>query len=369
MMCPNVETLQERPVPGAADKPEEKGTPEVFDLVRRAGPALGLEAGKIRVEPLAGDGSDRKFYRVRQGSLRFVALVSPRKASCGLDENDSYHRIGRHLRERGVPVPAMPWADPLRGEFLLEDLGDCHLQRMALRRPAGIETLYREALRLLLNVHENGSRGFDPGYCFDTPVYEPRFVYERELEYFRKAFLVGCLGLDADAEDLRHDFEALAERAGVCESAWVIHRDFQSRNIMVCGGRLRLVDFQGMRLGPPAYDLASLLADPYVALPRRLQERLEELYRRAAERALGISPRAFSESYVSVRLCRNLQMLGAFGFLGVKRGKRQFLAYIPRALRQLGEWLDGRCCGRYPELEKWVGAALRRASVTPWSLP
>ena len=333
--------------------------PEVFDLVRRAGPAIGLRDEKIQVAALAGDGSDRKFYRVRQGARHFVALLSPRKGSSGLDENDSYHRIGRHLRTRGVPVPAMPWADPARGEFLLEDLGDCHFQRLAIRRPAAIETLYRHALLLLLEVHENGSRGFDPGFCFDTPLYEPEFVYRRELDYFRKAFLVGCLGLDVDEEDLRADFEVLAGIAGVHRSEHVIHRDFQSRNIMVCGGRLRLVDFQGMRFGPPAYDLASLLADPYVPLPRSAQVRLEGLYLRAAERRLGFSRRAFTESYNSARLCRNLQMLGAFGFLGVVRGKTKFLDYIPRAVQQLCEWLSGRCAGRYPKIEKWARIARR----------
>jgi aminoglycoside/choline kinase family phosphotransferase len=129
---------------------------------------------------------------------------------------------------------------------------------------------------------------------------------------------------------------------------------------MVSGGRLRLVDFQGMRSGPPAYDLASLLADPYVTLERNLQDQLEGLYRRAAERTLGIPGRAFTESYISVRLCRNLQMLGAFGFLGVARGKKQFLTYIPRALRQLQEWLAGRCRRQYPAIVKWAGIARRK---------
>ena len=113
----------------------------------------------------------------------------------------------------------------------------------------------------------------------------------------------GAGGGEVDAETLAEECRLLATEAAQAPAHFFLHRDFQSRNIMVSGGRLRLVDFQGMRPGPPAYDLASLLADPYVALPRRLQERLEELYRRAAERTLGISPRAFSESYVSVRLC------------------------------------------------------------------
>ena len=78
---------------------------------------------------------------------------------------------------------------------------------------------------------------------------------------------MALLGLEIDPDELRPDFEALAEAAGVVKSSLVFHRDFQSRNIMVCRAGLWLLDFQGMRFGPPAYDLASLLIDPYVSIP------------------------------------------------------------------------------------------------------
>ena len=323
---------------------------ELDNLIGRAFAALGLGAGPSRITSLFGDGSDRSFFRVRSSAGSFVVLVSPRVKPDGTDENDSYLRIGRHLFAKEVPVPQILWADPANGQFLLEDVGDLHLQRFAATSPNGLEATYRQVLRLLAHMHRSAVDGFDPSFCFDTPLYDPSFVYARELEYFRKAFVNGYLGLDAGPEEFLPDFEDLAALAGETSRRFVFHRDFQSRNLMVHSQRLRLLDFQGMRFGPPAYDLASLLLDPYVALPIPLQERLFSFFRPAAQKTLGCGCAEFRRKYEVVRLCRNMQILGAFGYLGGVKGKTQFFGCIPWAWKELLRWMEGPCGGRFPKL-------------------
>lgn len=305
------------------------------------------------VQPLCGDGSERRFFRISLGRSSFIGLLSPR-ARDAVDENDSYLSIGRHLHARGIPVPGIFYADPQRGYFLIEDAGDLHFQRFALRRKSDLENRYRHVLRMLVSLHGRAVEGFVPEFCFDGAVYDPDFVYQRELEYFRKSFLIGFLGMETGPDDLRSDFEALASGAGTRSLRHVFHRDFQSRNIMVCQNRLWLIDFQGMRFGPPAYDLASLLVDPYVMISSRLQEKLVRIYWAAARAFLDCSYGQFLKSYHAVRLCRNLQILGAFGFLGLVKKKPHFLNYIPPAWEHLRQWLQGPCKGRYPKLEKLV---------------
>jgi hypothetical protein len=185
-------------------------------------------------------------------------------------------------------------------------------------------------------------------------LYDPAFVYERELEYFRKSFVNDCMGFEVYAEELRPDFEAIAEDAGVSRSSLVFHRDFQSRNIMVHRAGLRLIDFQGMRFGPPAYDLASLLIDPYVKLPDRMQDRLLWAYWSSTGSFLGVSRGDFMKKYNAVRLARNLQILGAYGFLGVRKKKKHFLQYVPFAFDQLARHLRRIGRGRFPRLSKLV---------------
>lgn len=312
----------------------------------------------VSIHPLPGDGSERKFFRLRQKKCHCIGLLSPRQChERAVDENDSYLLIGRHLEARGVPVPRILWADVHQGRFLLEDVGNCHLQRRALRAGDGLLGLYQGVIQILVHLHRTATDGFQAEYCFDSRFYDARFVYERELEYFRKAFLIGYMGAEVSEEDLKPDFERLAEAAGTRDNRFVFHRDFQSRNIMIWRGDLRLLDFQGLRFGPPAYDLASLLLDPYVMLPLQIQESLVQHYWSSAQKFLDCSGEAFRESYRSTRLCRNLQALAAFGFLGTVKGKTQFLQYIPGALKQLQEWLEGPCRNIYPRIRKWADHA------------
>lgn len=347
---------------------------EIAQMLRHAQQEIEIacsDPSALKVEPLCGDGSDRRFYRVRDSQCSRIVLVSPRKTMGGTDENDSYQLIGEHLWKRGIPVPRIHVANPVRGVFVLEDLGDSHLQGQAYRGVIDLRKLYGQVVRLLLELHKRAPEGFAAEYCFDAPVYNAEFIYGRELEYFRKAFLVGFLGLEVAMEDLRPEFEELAEAAGVSHASHVMHRDFQSRNLMVTRGKLRIIDFQGMRFGPPAYDLASILVDPYVSLPVSLQEELTRWYWVEARRFLGCSPSQFWESYVSTRLCRNLQALGAYGFLGCVKGKVQFFEYIPKALKELANWLHGPCRDRFPGLRRIVsricgeGPMLRNNAVGP----
>jgi N-acetylmuramate 1-kinase len=333
-------------------------SPGLGDLVKKARAILGA-VEKPRVVPLFGDGSDRKFFRIFCGSFSLVGLISPRVKKDSTDENDSYLLIGNHLHSKGLPVPRILYADVGEGRFLLEDAGDLHLQNFAHFRRTDLKSIYSHVITMLGALHRKAPKGFDPGFCFDKALYDPSFVYERELEYFRESFVNGCLGFEIDADELRPDFEALAEAAGVHRSSLVFHRDFQSRNIMICRARLWLIDFQGMRFGPPAYDLASLLIDPYVRVPEGLQAGLVSMYWSSAGKYLGVSKGDFIRKFEAVRLARNLQMLGAFGFLGVTRNKRQFLCYIPFAFEQLARHLRKFARRQFPRLDKLVSAIRR----------
>jgi aminoglycoside/choline kinase family phosphotransferase len=113
------------------------------------------------------------------------------------------------------------------------------------------------------------------------------------------------------------------------------HRDYHSRNLMLKGGHLHVIDFQDARLGPDTYDLASLLRDSYVDLPDSTFQALLDHYLALTYRSGEAGP--FRQQFDLMCLQRNLKALGTFGYQTTARGNPVYVQYIPRTLRYVRE--------------------------------
>jgi aminoglycoside/choline kinase family phosphotransferase len=123
---------------------------------------------------------------------------------------------------------------------------------------------------------------------------------------------------------------------------------------MVRDGGLGLIDFQGGRLGPLQYDLASLLLDPYVELDQATQAKLFSYYVGRVQGRVTLDPAGFREQYAFIALHRAMQILGAFAFLTKQRGLAFFQAYIPPAVRGLRTLLSDARFASYKKLKRVV---------------
>jgi aminoglycoside/choline kinase family phosphotransferase len=266
-------------------------------------------------------------------------------------EADSYAKIGQHLHNRGIPVPRIFFYHRPAGLVALEDLGDHNLQRLvqATADPEAVLHHYENIIDLLIFLSLEGAKGFQPEFAYQTPVYDRELILERESRYFVEAFLNDYGGLAVDFKALESEFEILAKEGLEHPYMGLLHRDFQSRNILVKDGNYYFIDFQGARLGPLPYDLASLLIDPYVELSQTLQERLlEYTVARLADR-MHVNDDEFINAYNYCAINRNLQILGAFAFLSNVKGKKDFEAYIHPAVASLKQNLlkvEGEPCLR-----------------------
>ena len=160
-------------------------------------------------------------------------------------------------------------------------------------------------------------------------------LYRWEQDYFLDNFVKGyCdLSLDPGFEiKLRAGFADLSERLCSIPRS-LVHRDFQSRNIMVRDGEPYFIDFQGMRFGNPFYDLASLLIDPYVSIPDEGREELLSFYYVLSSQELDWD--AYQASFWDAGVERLMQALGAYGFLGKVKGLEDFLQFIPAGLNNI----------------------------------
>jgi len=184
-----------------------------------------------------------------------------------------------------------------------------------------------------------GGRDFLSEWCWDTPCYDRRLMLERESGYFLRALGRDFLGLSFAVEPLEEEFALLAGRASAAPVDFFLHRDFQSRNIMIKSGRVRFIDFQGGRFGPLAYDLASLLLDPYMGLSEEMREELKNFYLVTLQETIDYDATCFEREYFVLALQRNLQILGAFAFLSQKKKKRFFARFLRPALASLNSLL------------------------------
>jgi len=301
----------------------------------------GYTPEDFEVTAVEKGGSDRRFYRIR-ASDRSMILV---KYSDHKEENRHYVDIAKFLAASGVQVPHIYLHDSPEGLIWMQDLGEQDLwafrdQPWAVRRP-----LYESALIEVFKMHSAATRSMGRAeLTLEREFNEPLYLWEQGY------FFEHCLGnhFRLPAAEVRRLAELPALHAAASRLASLprilVHRDFQSQNILIHDGTAWLIDFQGMRPGLAQYDLASLLFDPYVSLHASEREELLGYYERLARRACANVPDDFRGIFDWCAIQRLMQALGAYGFLGLQKGRADFLAHIPaarRSLREVASRLDG----------------------------
>lgn len=190
-----------------------------------------------------------------------------------------------------------------------------------------IERYYAEAVGLIALLQGPGTRDLPPGHpCALSALDRERFLFE--LEFFREHYVERLCELrlgPGERAGLGEFFEALATDAAAPPRV-LCHRDYHSRNLMIWHGRLHVVDFQDARLGPVAYDLASLLRDSYTLLPAGLRIRMIELF--LEKTGSGPTRSSFLERFDIVALQRNLKAIGTFAYQATVLGRDRYLGSI-----------------------------------------
>ncbi|MEA3365638.1 MAG: phosphotransferase [Candidatus Hydrogenedentes bacterium] len=294
---------------------------------------LGLPVTEYGVQIGVG-GSGRRYFRAWNNGETVVRMV------CLPDEPDYERHIAysRFFARQGVPVPKLLHVDAATKQATFEDLGDLSLYNYLRfpRRAPDIENIYRRVLTSLISLHVDASLHVNECELLANRLFDYDY-FRWETTYFLERFVEGLCGQHSDSrDDLEREFDRLARQADALPKA-IIHRDFQSQNIMITDGAPRFIDYQGARMAPPAYDVAAVLWDPYFRLDDAMRQRLVAYYIDLRKQRAGhaFSEHAFLESLVICRLQRHMQALGTYGFLAIEKGKDYFRKYIPEGLRLL----------------------------------
>ncbi len=293
----------------------------------------GINAPSISFqwELIQQGGSDREFYRVRHSDGKSWVVMRYSEAR---KENILYVEIARFLNEIHLQVPQVLFHDTELHLVGLEDLGESSLYMIFNQGldHARLESLYRSALDQARLLHQHTTAPIRTMNGFDEALYRwERNYFLENLVYQWAKFPLS----EETRAEIEYEGEQMAtELMGVPRC--LIHRDFQSQNLMVCGDTIWMIDFQGMRLGHAVYDVASLLYDPYVKLDVAQRTSLLNWYASAVTQDIEKFERQFYQAAVQ----RLMQALGAYGFLGLVKDKRHFLQYIPQGLENLSHALE-----------------------------
>ena len=327
-------------------------------------PAGGVDASPA-LQLVAGDASNRRYFRLELGSGRYIVAQAPPET----EKNEAFLSVRELLADIGVRVPEVLGADLARGYLLLEDLGDQML--LPLLNATTVDRFYCQARAILLQL------AVPAGAARDLPAYDETLLRE-ELGRFGTWFVVALLGYSPNVQE-QNLIEALTEQlvaSAMEQPVALVHRDFHSRNLMPQpDGQLAVIDFQDAVHGPVTYDLVSLLRDCYIRWPAQRVDRWALEHRdQLCDRGLlvEVEDALFLRWFDWMGLQRHIKVLGTFARLYLRDGKPGYLEDLPLVIHYVRQILEKYADDEpaFAEFGDWFDTALRPLiEQQPWGAP
>ena len=281
---------------------------------------------RMTLEPIKRGASGRTIVRVKTpGHEPFIGVHWNEDR----EDNSQFIPVAQFLKQAKLRVPAIIHERARYRVALVEDLGDVDLLSLKDRPFSERLPLYRSAFEQVDKLfYAKPAKDFHLMAPFDAALYrwEQNYFFEYMVEEF--------LEMDATALRAKQEFVALSERLGTV-ARHLVHRDFQSQNLMVKDDQVWLIDFQGLRRGRQEYDLASLIFDPYLDHTADEREQLLTLWEDIADE------RPLETLFHECAAQRLMQALGAYGNIVKNRGDEWYKPHIATAGRLLGEVTAG----------------------------
>lgn len=310
---------------------------------------------KLPIEPLAGDASNRSYFRLRNSDASHSSILMQLNTIDRRIQSEEialsyehFHElpfvnIHRHLQRCHIPVPEIYIDDSASGYLLLQDLGNT----LFLQRVEGADTptqwdSYRSAIDELIKIQAHAShppRG-EKCYAFQNTFNEKLFLWE--FHHFEEYLMQKGRQIEIEEKDksiLEEGFSQISQKLSRQPRCFV-HRDYHSRNLIFHDNHLWILDFQDALLGPYTYDLASLLRDPYHSIEEPQFHELVEYYLKKISKKVVLDSDSFREVlYLSI-FQRNLKAAGRFHYIDQVKHNPNYLQYVPRALAYARESLQ-----------------------------
>lgn len=286
--------------------------------------------------PASSDASFRRYFRADLNGHTLIVMDAPPTH----EDNAAFVHAAEVLAKAGLNVPHVLEKNLELGFLLLSDLGDTTYLSALNENTA--EGLYRDASQALIKLQLASRQNVFPAY--------DEALLTREMQLFPDWYVARHLqhALDAGQQAVLQKVFALLNRNILAQGQVYVHRDYHSRNLMVCDVNPGVLDFQDAVYGAITYDLVSLLKDAYIQWEEDQVLDWAVRYWQAAKKAHLPVPQDFAEFYRDFEWMgaqRHIKVLGIFARLYHRDGKSVYLKDMPLVMDYLR-----RVCARYVEL-------------------
>ena len=299
-----------------------------------------LRTDRFTLSRASEDASFRRYFRVAFDDRALVAMDAPPP----MENCRPFVQVAQLLHDAGVHAPEVHARDLDRGFLLLEDLGSVtYLARLGA---STADALYLDAIDALIRFQRASREGVLPAY--DEPL------LRRELELFPDWYVARHVGRVLD-DTQRAALDGVFARVlanNLAQPRVFVHRDYHSRNLMVCERNPGVLDFQDAVYGPVTYDLVSLLRDAYIAWDEERQiDWAIRYWERARAAGIAVDPDfgIFWRDFEWMGVQRQIKVLGIFARLCHRDGKAGYVDDMPLVMAYLRA-----ACGRYRELAPMI---------------
>jgi len=268
----------------------------------------------------SADASFRKYYRLSKKDKSVIVM----DASLELESLTPFLDVTKRLLNAGVKAPKILEQNRQDGYLILEDFGDTQL--LDRLNDSNFKTYYKSAIDAIIKMQEADTK--------DLPLYDKEFLHF-EMDLMREWYLEKKLSLHLSTQDkemLDTTLHAISQVVLEQPQALFVHRDFHSRNIMLCtNDEIGVIDYQDAMSGALTYDLVSLLKDCYIEFERSEIETLALYFR--DKKNLAVDDAEFLKWFDFMGLQRHIKVLGIFSRLHLRDNKDGYLKDIPLVLK------------------------------------
>jgi len=290
---------------------------------------------KSKIQPIAGDASFRRFYRVISNKKSKILVIAKKHKYKNLI---AYAAVNQFLIKNKILAPKLFSSNYSKGKIIIEDFGDLSLYKVLLKKKNKFKT-YKKIVELLIKIQK-----IKPKKKIEGAINKSYLIDEYSVKYLNKElnlFFAWYLPLILNKKKalnvkikIKKIFKILYQRINF-PNKYLVHRDYHVQNLMQVGNKIGIIDNQDLLIGNPAYDLASLVDDVRIKTSKNLKEKIYNYYIKVFFSGDKEKVKKFLQDFNILSVQRLLKVIGIFSRLSLRDKKNIYLKLIPYTWRLL----------------------------------